>query len=219
MTVALVAAFLPLPVALVLLLFQLSTPTSTSLSDLPHMAPEPPHVEVVRKELAALTVEAPHSLEGYSRDKFEHWAIEDHWPKTQQVVLRRDAKVVGRDTGARTATQHWHSPYDDRILTTASDVHVDHVVSLANAWSSRADEWSSARRHKFANDLSTTQLLAVSTLVNGAKGDQAPDQWVPPNTAYHCVYSRAWTHVKFTYGLSVTKKEKAALSSMLDTCP
>jgi hypothetical protein len=217
--VALVAAFLPIPVALTLLLFQSSAPASTSLPDLPHMVPEPPPVEVVRKEFAALTVEAPHSLKGYSREKFEHWAIEDRWSETQQVVLRRDAKAAGLDTRARTDSQHWHSPYDDRILTTASDVHVDHVVPLANAWRSGADEWSPARRHDFANDLSTTQLLAVSTLANGAKGDQSPDQWVPPNTAYHCVYSRAWTHVKFTYGLSVTAKEKAALSSMLDTCP
>jgi hypothetical protein len=216
---ALAAAFFPIPVALAVVLFQPSAPAPTSVSDLPRMVPEPPPAEVVRKELAALTVEFPHSLKGYSRDKFEHWAIENHWPKTQEVVLRRDAKAVGLETQAQSASRQWHSPYDDRILTTASDVHVDHVVPLANAWRSGADEWSPARRHKFANDLSTTQLLAVSTLANGAKGDQSPDQWVPPNTAYHCVYSRAWTHVKFTYGLSVTSKEKDALNSMLDTCP
>ncbi|GAA3791986.1 HNH endonuclease [Streptomyces phyllanthi] len=218
-TCALAAAFLPIPVALAVALLQPPAPHSTSLSDLPQVVPEPPPAEVVRKELAALTVEAPHPLEGYSRDKFEHWAAENRWPKIQEAVLRRDAKAVSPDTRARTASQHWHSPYDDRILTTASEVHVDHVVPLANAWRSGADKWSPARRHKFANDLSTTQLLAVSTHANWSKGNKSPDQWVPPNAAYHCVYSRAWTHVKFTYGLSVTEKEKAALNSMLDTCP
>ncbi|MDX3639159.1 HNH endonuclease family protein [Streptomyces sp. MB09-02B] len=222
--VALVAAFLPIPLAVAVAALwsaapaPASVPESARLLAQPQMVPEAPPAEVVRKELAALTVEAPHSLEGYSRDTFEHWAIENHWPKTQQVVIRRDAKRVGLGTQAQSASQQWHSPYDDRILTTASQVDVDHVVPLANAWRSGADKWSSALRHKFANDLSTTQLVAVSVVANRTKGDQSPDQWVPPNTAYHCVYSRAWTHVKFTYGLSVTAKEKAALSSMLDTC-
>jgi hypothetical protein len=219
-TIAVVVAFLPVPVTLAAVLLQPSAPppAPAALSDMPQTVPEPPPVEAVRKELAALTVEAPHSLEGYSRDKFEHWAIDNNWSKTQEVVLRRDAKSVGLDTRPQRGSQHWHSPYDDRILTTPSQVHVDHVVPLANAWRSGADKWSPARRYKFANDLSTTQLLSVSALANGVKGDQSPDKWVPPNIAYHCVYSRAWTHVKFTYGLSVTKKEKSALSSMLDTC-
>ncbi|WP_327728683.1 HNH endonuclease family protein [Streptomyces sp. NBC_00487] len=181
------------------------------------MVPEAPPADVARTELATLTVETPHSLEGYSREKFEHW-IEDHWPRTRQVVLIRDSKHVGVQAKAQTASKNWHSPYDDRILTMPSEVHVDHVVPLANAWRSGADEWSAARRHKFANDLSTTQLIAVSVVANRAKGDQSPDQWVPPNTAFHCVYGRAWTHVKFTYGLSVTQKEKDALLSILDTC-
>ncbi|NGO43628.1 HNH endonuclease family protein [Streptomyces ureilyticus] len=226
--IALVAAFLPIPVVLAVALIWPTEPASAPTSSQPasarllgqrHMVPEAPNADVVRKELAALTVEAPHSLKGYSRDKFEHWAIEDRWAETQQVVIHRDAKAAGLGTQVQAAAQQWHSPYDDRILTTPSQVHVDHVVPLANAWRSGADKWSPARRHKFANDLSTTQLVAVSVVANSKKGDQSPDQWVPSNTAYHCVYGRAWTHVKFTYGLSVTAQEKAALSSMLDTCP
>ncbi len=231
--VALVAAFLPVPVALSVVLLQpagpastpKSAPESTRLRVQPQMVPEAPSTpeapsaEVIRKELAVLTVEAPHSLKGYSREKFEHWAIEDRWSQTQQVVLRRDAKAVGLGSQAQSDARQWHSPYDDRILTTASDVHVDHVVSLANAWRSGADKWSPALRHKFANDLSITQLVAISVIANRTKGDKSPDQWVPPNTAYHCVYGRAWTHVKFIYDLSVTPKEKDALKSLLETCP
>jgi hypothetical protein len=218
-------AFLPIPTAITAVLANGSEPVGESAQTSAHpppsatspMVPEAPPVDVARKELAALTVETPHSLEGYSREKFEHW-IEDRWPLTRQVVLIRDGKHVGVQPKAHTASTNWHSPYDDRILVTPSEVHVDHVVPLANAWRSGADEWSTARRHKFANDLSTTQLIAISVVANRAKGDQSPDQWVPPNTAFHCVYGRAWTHVKFTYGLSVTQKEKEALSSILDTC-
>jgi transposase len=223
---ALAVAFLPVPVIFAVCVFgpsrsvvpPVGEPAGVAVQALPPMVPEAPSVDVARKELAALTVEAPHSMRGYSRDKFEDW-VEDQWPRTQEVVLRRDGKQVGVSRQTQAGAQHWHSPYDDRILTTKSEVHVDHVVPLANAWRSGADEWSPARRHRFANDLSTTQLIAVSDVVNMSKGDQSPDQWVPPNTAYHCVYGRAWTHVKFSYGLAVTKKEKTALRSLLNACP
>ncbi|MFE2729390.1 hypothetical protein [Kitasatospora sp. NPDC059327] len=35
--------------------------------------PEPPPAQVVRAELDELVVEAPHSMEGYSRERFPHW--------------------------------------------------------------------------------------------------------------------------------------------------
>ncbi|MFF6783367.1 DUF1524 domain-containing protein [Streptomyces sp. NPDC012510] len=224
LALALAVAFLPLPVVLTAVVLEPSGPATATasppdrapVSAIPPMVPEAPPVDVARKELSALVIEAPHSMDGYSREEFQHW-VEDQWPRTQEVVLHRDGKQVGASQ-AQTASKQWHSPYDDRILTTRSDVHVDHVVPLADAWRSGADEWSPARRHKFANDLSTTQLIAISVVANRSKGDQSPDQWVPPNTAYHCVYGRAWTHVKFTYGLSVTPKEKDALNSLLDTC-
>jgi hypothetical protein len=219
-------AFLPVPTAFAIVMLSPSNPVAGSAptparpltAAMSPMVPEAPPVDVARKELALLTVDTPHSLEGYSRDKFEHW-IEDHWPRTRQVVLSRDAKHVGVEQEIQTASKSWHSAYDDRILTTPSDVDVDHVVPLANAWRSGADKWSSAQRHKFANDLTTTQLIAVSAVANRDKGDQSPDRWVPPNAAYHCFYGRAWIHVKFNYGLSVTQKEKEALNSLLATCP
>lgn len=216
MGIALLLAFLPLPVALTATLFQDSTPASTPPSPPPEMPASPP-VEMARKELAALKVEAPHSLEGYHRDKFEQ-ADYERRPDIRDVVLHRDGTDVGPATQRQKDTRVWFSPYDERILTEASEVYVDHLVPLANAWHSGAHKWNAAQRHKFANDLSTNQLISVSTVANSAKGDQSPDQWVPPNTDYHCPYAKAWTHVKFTHGLSVTKGEKAALEKMLNTC-
>lgn len=59
---------------------------------------------------------------------------------------------------------------------------------------------------------------AVSAASNRSKGDQSPETWVPTNNLYWCTYSRAWTHVKSMYGLSVTAGEKFALEGMLNTC-
>jgi hypothetical protein len=35
--------------------------------------PEPPNTEAARSERDTLTVEPPHSMAGYSREKFPHW--------------------------------------------------------------------------------------------------------------------------------------------------
>ena len=62
----------------------------------------------------------------------------------------------------------------------ASDVDIDHMVPLSNAWKSGAASWTTARRQSFANDLQNPQLLAVTDNVNQAKGDQGPETWKPP---------------------------------------
>ncbi|GAV38200.1 hypothetical protein Saa2_01079 [Streptomyces acidiscabies] len=109
----------------------------------------------------------------------------------------------------------WASPYDDKVLTTASQADIDHMVPLAAAWRSGADTWTTERRRAFANDLEHSQLIAVSAASNRAKGDKTPDAWRPPSTAYWCIYSRAWTHIKSLYGLTVTSPEKTAIGEML----
>ncbi|GGR30142.1 HNH endonuclease family protein [Streptomyces netropsis] len=180
--------------------------------------PEPPSVAVARDELAKLTVEAPHSMDGYSRAKFPHWAQQGNKCDTREVVLRRDGEGVTQDDECRAVSGTWKSLYDDKTLTAASQVDIDHMVPLANAWRSGADGWTTDRRKTFANDLEHSQLIAVSAASNRSKGDQSPDQWSPPSSAYWCTYARAWTDVKHLYRLSVTQPEKDKLNSMLDTC-
>lgn len=136
----------------------------------------------------------------------------------EEVVLARDGQDVVRDEQCRAVSGTWFSPYDDRTLTAASQVDIDHIVPLANAWRSGADTWDTATRKAFANDLENPQLIAVSAASNRSKGDQSPDQWSPPSHAYWCTYSRAWTHIKRVYRLNVTAAERDQLNVMLDTC-
>ncbi|MFG3149076.1 hypothetical protein [Streptomyces sp. NPDC048243] len=44
--------------------------------------PAPPSTTTARSELAALTVAAPHSMDGYARDKFDIWASQPEPPPT-----------------------------------------------------------------------------------------------------------------------------------------
>ncbi|GAA1172667.1 hypothetical protein F4556_002112 [Kitasatospora gansuensis] len=181
--------------------------------------PEPPPEPVVRVELAELTVADPHPMTGYTREKFPHWVKQYGTCDTREVVLARDGEDVTQDSLCRAVTGTWTSRYDGRLLTAASQVDIDHMVPLANAWRSGADTWDTPTRRAFANDLDNSQLIAVSAASNRAKADKSPADWRPTDQTYWCTYARAWTHIKSLYKLNVTAPEADSLNEMLDTCP
>ena len=108
--------------------------------------------------------------------------------------------------------------YDRTTTTDPSKVQIDHIVPLADAWRSGAENWSTGQRQDFANDLTDPQLIAVSAGSNESKGDQDPSQWKPPNTGKWCFYARDWIQVKHVWHLTITSDERSALSDMLGTC-
>lgn len=56
----------------------------------------------------------------------------------------------------------WFSVYDGATWTASSDVDIDHLVPLKEAWLSGARDWTTAQREALANDLTRPQLLAVT---------------------------------------------------------
>ncbi|MCJ1365178.1 hypothetical protein MMC16_004298 [Acarospora aff. strigata] len=188
----------------------------------PVALPTPPNIptsSTARSQLSVLTVAAQGPQDGYSRDLFNHWITPAGTScSTRETVLKRDGTniVVGAD--CYPTSGRWYSPYDGATSTLASDIDIDHMVPLSNAWKSGAASWSSSRRQTFANDLNNPQLIAVTDNVNQAKGDQGPEAWKPSLTSYHCTYAKMWTKVKYEYYLTVTSAEKSALTGMLDTC-
>ncbi|MBO0656708.1 HNH endonuclease [Streptomyces triculaminicus] len=184
----------------------------------PFTLPGLPPAGQARTQLAGLKEEAPHSMSGYSRAAFPHWAQQGNKCDTRETVLERDGKDVKRDAECRAVSGSWRSLYDGKTYTKAAQVDIDHIVPLANAWRSGADKWDNTRRKALANDLTHPQLLTVSAATNRSKGDQSPDQWQPPDRASWCVYGRAWVSVKSTYALSITADERKTLTKMLDSC-
>ncbi|MEU9580812.1 HNH endonuclease family protein [Streptomyces chilikensis] len=179
--------------------------------------PTPVSATTARSYLAALPVQTEVRT-GYSRDLFPHWITISGACNTRETVLKRDGSGVVTDSSCAATSGSWYSPFDGATWTLASDVDIDHLVPLAEAWDSGARNWTTAQRQAFANDLTRPQLLAVTDNVNQAKGDQDPATWMPPRTAYHCTYVRAWVQVKYYYGLSVDSAEKSALTSRLSSC-
>ncbi|CAL9410144.1 hypothetical protein SUDANB58_01626 [Streptomyces sp. enrichment culture] len=179
--------------------------------------PTPVSGATARAYLAALTV-ASEDRTGYDRELFPHWSTVSGACNTRETVLKRDGENVVTDSSCAATAGSWYSPYDGATWTAASDVDIDHLVPLAEAWDSGAGAWTTSRRQAFANDLTRPQLLAVTDNVNQAKGDQDPATWMPSRTAYRCTYVRAWVQVKYYYDLSVDPAEKSALQNHLAGC-
>ena len=156
---------------------------------------------------------------GYQRELFKHWVDEDSdGCDTRDEVLIRDSsstaqvdryrcKVIGGD---------WYSPYDGVTHTDPSDLDIDHVVALKEAWDSGANVWSSAMRQRFANDLTDRRtLIAVTDSVNRSKSDRDPSNWLPPNRSYICEYLGNWVAVKARWGLSMDQSEAGRVRKIL----
>lgn len=180
--------------------------------------PNIPSTSTARAELAALTVAAEGSSGGYSRDLFPHWITISGSCNTRETVLERDGTSVVTNDACAATSGRWYSPYDGATWTDASDVDIDHVVPLAEAWRSGASSWTTSRRRSFANDLTRPQLIAVTADVNQAKGDKDPAAWQPPLASYRCTYAKMWIHTKHYWGLTLQASEQTALQSALGTC-
>jgi len=178
--------------------------------------------------LAAVEVKGRAPRTGYSRDLFgSGWVDTDrNGCDTRNDVLARDLTAETFKPGTRDCvvlTGALADPYTPRAITfqrgqdTSSDVQIDHVVALSDAWQKGAQGWDGAKRTAFAND--PLNLLAVDGPLNAAKGDGDAATWLPPNKAYRCAYVARQVAVKVSYGLWMTQAEKNASATVLAACP
>ncbi|HEY8474140.1 MAG TPA: HNH endonuclease family protein [Natronosporangium sp.] len=180
--------------------------------------PNIPSASTALTRLNQLTVAPESHHDSYDRDLFPHWITISGSCNTREEVLKRDGTNVTVGSNCAPTSGVWHSPFDGATWTDPADVDIDHLVPLAEAWSSGAWAWSASRRQQYANDLGGPELWAVTDNVNQAKGDRDPAQWRPPLSSFHCTYARAWVQVKWFYGMSVDSAERSALADMLGTC-
>ncbi|MER7415455.1 HNH endonuclease family protein [Micromonospora peucetia] len=182
----------------------------------------PAHAATVSVPLRTLVADLPVATEvrtGYSRNLFPHWTDTDSdGCNTRYEVLIAEATTrptVG--SGCRLTDGRWRSYYDAAYWTNPSDLDIDHMVPLAEAWDSGARNWTTTRRQAFANDLGDVRsLVAVTDNVNQSKGDQDPATWLPTNEK--CRYVGEWAAVKTRWRLTVDSTEKSALTSHAGSC-
>ncbi|GAA4360978.1 HNH endonuclease family protein [Angustibacter luteus] len=165
---------------------------------------------------------------GYSREQFgPAWKdVDRNGCDTRNDVLRRDLRpyVLKAGThGCLVLRGTLKDPYTARTIAfvrgvgTSSDVQIDHVVALSDAWQKGAGRWTDAKREAIAND--PLNLLAVDGPTNASKGDGDAATWLPPSKPYRCSYVARQVAVKRAYGLWVTAAERDAIARVLATCP
>ena len=198
-----------------------------SASPMPTPTPTPTQSPIVNgevplAELLGLLVVAEEVPAGYDRDLFRHWIDEDgDGCSARAEVLIAEAQERP-SIGDRCALVggRWWSLYDERTFTNASEIDIDHVVALKEAWDSGAHAWSAARRQAFANELRVPwALIAVSASSNRSKADKDPAQWLPPAAAARCPYLAAWMAVKVRFALTIDTAERNALRELVIGCP
>jgi hypothetical protein len=156
---------------------------------------------------------------GYDRALFKHWIdVDKNGCDTRVEVLISEALAkpkIGKN--CKLSGGKWLSVYDKKSVTNASQLDVDHLVPLAEAWRSGAWAWTATQRQDFANDLTDKRaLIAVTLSTNRSKGDKDISEWVPKVDT--CGYVQNWIAIKIRYSLTYDPKEAAALSSYFDTC-
>jgi hypothetical protein len=196
----------------VIVVLGLATPANATPPNIPAPA-------AARSELGALTVAPDGSMDGYSREEFPHWVNVEGNCSAREKVLQRDGQGVEVDSACYPTSGSWYVEYNGNTVTEPSDVQIDHVVPLADAWRTGAASWSTDKRQGFANDYADDpQLITSDASSNGSKGDQDPSTWKPTKQDYWCTYASMWVAVKSKWKLTVNSAEKGALTDMLGTC-
>lgn len=165
------------------------------------------------QQIASLTVAAEGGEVGFRRDLFGgRWTDADNdGCDTRCEVLEEERRtdLPGLPSGG------WLSAYDGRSVIRASELDVDHLVPLAEAWRSGASSWPPERRLAYANDLDRpSTLIAVTATSNRAKADGDPAEWQPPRIESWCDYASDWVTTKLAWGLSADPAEIRALTDM-----
>lgn len=177
--------------------------------------------------LETLEVKGRAPKTGYDRSEFgQRWADTDrNGCDTRNDILDRDLTGKTYKPGTRDCvvlTGILISPYTGDLInfqrgeSTSSEVQIDHVVALSDAWQKGAQQLSSETRELFAND--PLNLLAVDGHSNSQKGAGDAATWLPKNRSYRCDYVARQVGVKAKYDLWVTAAEKDAIKQILSSC-
>lgn len=135
---------------------------------------------------------------------------------TRQQILYENSRVpvTLKNKSCVVESGEWEDPYTGTIFEQASDVQIDHVVPLKNAYISGAWTWSNRQRCVYANFQGNNfHLLAVSGTENMRKGDRSPAEYLPPRIEYRCEYLKNWLMVKKIWGLALHPTEAIAIAN------
>lgn len=148
-------------------------------------------------QLESIPVKGRAPKTGYNHDEFgPAWAdVDRNDCDTRNDILARDLINEAFKPGTNNcvvATGTLADKYTGTTINfirgqdTNSDVQIDHVVALTDAWQKGVQQLSADERKELAND--PLNLVAADGPTNSAKGDKDGATWLPPNKGFRCEY-------------------------------
>ena len=141
----------------------------------------------------------------YNREDWGNWIDEDgDGLNTRHEVLAEESLIKPVISNNKVVSGKWFDKYTGKYFTNPSDLDIDHLVPLKNAYISGASNWSKKKKNRYYNYLKyDNHLIAVSKSANRNKSDKSPVDWLPPNEEYQCEYVREWFKIKTAWGLTI----------------
>lgn len=127
---------------------------------------------------------------------------------TRGLVLERESLSKVQMGSCSVQSGEWLDPYTNMKFYNSSELQIDHLVPLRNAYMTGADKWTPQKRCLYANYLGNDiQLIPVMGRENLKKGDKLPGEYLPPYRAFKCEYIKNWLKVKMIWNLKLTSYE------------
>lgn len=134
---------------------------------------------------------------------------------TRAQVLIRDSIIPATSTDAKPCTieeGEWLDSYSNQKFNHDSEIQIDHMVPLKEAYLAGAYQWTRAKRCVYANFTGLKEhLISTSNFENQSKSDKTPEAYIPPNKDYVCTYLKNWLTVKMIWKMSMTPGETNAI--------
>ena len=187
------------------------------------LVPETPIVEMTgsaAQALEKLAVKGRAPKTDYSRSQFGSGWATTNGCDTRNIILHRDLQDPVLDESCSVVSGILNDPYTGTVINFvkgSSDVQIDHVIALSDAWQTGAQNLTRELRIQLAND--PLELIAVQGDANQQKSDGNAASWLPSNKAFRCQYIARQIAVKQKYTLWVIPGEKQAMLDVLSTCP
>jgi hypothetical protein len=159
---------------------------------------------------------------GYNRGEFGGWKDmdKDKINTRHEVLLEENlsTKVTMSEDGRKVVTGLWICFYSGDTIYNASELDIDHLVPLKEAYVSGAYEWNKKKKQKYSNYLKNpNHLIAVKASENRKKGARDPCKYMPPKN--QCDYLNMWIDVKEEWNLLFDDREfKCILDFRKDNC-
>ena len=126
------------------------------------------------------------------------------YPYSQRVEARIAERLGGM-----------FSPYDGHQFASLLESDIEHVIAVSEAHDSGLCAASAAVRRRFASDLDNL-TLATPDLNRYRKRDHDAAEWLPERN--RCWFAATIVAVRREYGLTIDRREAAALDAVLRGC-